>query len=86
MHDCVKTDDHWNRSARKYVPADEVIVRQKMPPPGEVTGLGMKGLQIHLSMMAMRAGYDMIENRCNVCKKNIRIREKVKYIEQRERK
>ena len=50
-------------------------------PPGEVTGLGMKGLQIHLSMMAMRAGYDMIENRCNVCKENIRILEKVKYIE-----
>ena len=27
---------------------EEVIVRQKLPPPGEVTGLGMKGLQIHL--------------------------------------
>ena len=46
-----------------------------------MTGLGMKGLQIHLSIMAMRAGYDMIENRCNVCKENIRFQEKVKYIE-----
>ena len=46
----------------------------------------MKGLQIHLSIMAMRAGYDMIENRCNVCKENIRFQEKVKYIErERER-
>ena len=46
-----------------------------------MTGLGMKGLQINLNMMAMRAGYDMIENRCNVCKENIRFQEKVKYIE-----
>ena len=41
----------------------------------------MKGLQINLNMMAMRTGYDMIENRCNVCKENIRFQEKVTYIE-----
>ena len=46
-----------------------------------MTGLGMKGLQIHLSIMAMRAGYDMIKTRCNVCKEIIRFQEKVKYIE-----
>ena len=60
---------------------EEVIVRQKFAPPGEVTDVGMKGLRVHLSMMATRADYDMIENRCNVCKENIRIREKVKCIE-----
>ena len=41
----------------------------------------MNGPQINLNTMAMRAGYDMIENRCNVCKENIRFQEKVKYIE-----